>query len=1350
MAGAIADAIRGIIAGALGAGEQEAGAQSPARAFMPLGSDITAGVAVGIEQNVGAVTSAIQRVAQAVELEGVKAFGEAMKAIADGVAAALSAILDIGSFQGAGDGFGAALQAIVDLMSAMVAAIASANTYSVEVLEALGTFVELARDINDLMAQTADVVDYIARWRPPDISSTNGAIQMLVGFLNVMVQGVLSLGLEAMLLLGALGDFLDTALQLPELFMGVADIASYLASWRAPELGPVIDNVHTLAALLGALVTAVAGANTMGLGMLDILAAFIETAAGIVALIAPLADAMFDIANFPPGAEFSIMQANIDRMAGYLGQIVTAVAGANSMGLLSLENLGAFVEVAAGIVDLIDPMAEAMFGIANFPQGADVQVMARNIDVMAGYLRDLVAAIAESNSWGQLTLELLGQFVDVAGQIAALIVPMAEAIWNIANFQSPDLFAFVGNVATLAGHLATMVVWFYAGLNLSQAALEALGQYVEVMGDIADGIVSFIDAIAAIAAFQPPDLFAFVGNVATLAGHLATMVVWFYAGLNLSQSALEALGQYIEVMSAIAEGMTGFIEALNAIVAFQPPDLFVFQSAVATLAGQLGELVVWFYASLNLSNAALEALGLYVEVLGDLVDLIADAIEALGLIAAYSGNTAVLGPAIAAFAADLMLLVQTLADAFASASAASLAAIVAAGEFADSVGDILEVVEDGVEALVALASYVTAANLVPTAQQFAADLAMVITTVVAALQQAGILASTAIVAAGELADGLADVLGMVEDGVGALVELTNYIPTAGLGALAQQFATDLAAVITAVVNALVQAGLLANEAVVRAGELADGLADILSVVADGVEAITALTAYVAASGIQEKAAAFAADLATVINAIVNGLVAAGLLASQAVVAAGELAGRLGDLLGVVAAGIEAIQALAEYQGVEGLQAKVQAFTSDLIAVATLLATQLTLAANTIGAATIDAARSFATAVTALAGEVQAAMTALGQLAGMAAPNIQPILAYIVASAQQILVAFSSAGDIGAAVTYAAAFRANLEQLVQEVQAAVAQLNALAGSGTSGSVGAALAAIANALQNTEGQFAGAGTALANALISALAGGVGAGQGQVWGTLEAVLGNSYANGLRAAALFGNVGKEIADTIAAGIGSGQAQVIAAVVQVVNAAVAAGVAAARAASTIGQQLITAVLAEINNGRGQLDTAGSAAGTALIDGMVRAITAGKSRLVSAIIATINAAVAAAKAALGIASPSKVAADLLSNFMNTAANTVEGLGSNLAKSMAAAVSGAAKAAAAGLGSLQLSPAPAYARPGISDSLAERASFAAGRGRAADVGGGANHTQVVFYGNVVLPNVTDSRSFLEELDALRGV
>ena len=236
------------------------------------------------------------------------------------------------------------------------------------------------------------------------------------------------------------------------------------------------------------------------------------------------------------------------------------------------------------------------------------------------------------------------------------------------------------------------------------------------------------------------------------------------------------------------------------------------------------------------------------------------------------------------------------------------------------------------------------------------------------------------------------------------------------------------------------------------------------------------------------------------------------------------------------------------------------------------------------------------------------------------------------------------------------------------------------------------------------------------------------------------------------FDSVGHAIIDAIASAVLGGQGQVIAAVTQVVNAAIAAGVAAARAAASVGQQLVQAAVNEVNNGRGQLDTAGSAAGNALIDGMARAITAGRSRVVSAIISTVTAAINAAKAALGIASPSKVAIDLLSNFMNTAASTVEGLRGRLADAMATAVSGAAAAAATGMSRVQLVPQPVtMARPALGDSLAERVAAAAvGRGGASGAAVGAGGTtQVVFYGNVVLPNVTDSRSFLEELDALRG-
>ena len=1765
--GAIQQAIQGIINGAIAGFNAGLDRHSPAGIMIPIGYDIPAGVAVGIEQGMSTVVAAIQRVASAVELEGVKAFGEAMKAIAEGVAAALSAILDIGSFGGAGEGFGAAMQALVDLMAGMVAAVAEANTYTAEVLENLGTFVEAAGDINDLLVQTADVVDYIGRWRTPDIAAANGSIEMLVGFLVQMVQGIVSLNLEAALILGALGDFLDAAAELPALFMGVADIVSYLAAWRAPALGPVIDNVNLLAGLLGDLVTAIAGANTMGLGMLDILGAFIETAEGVVGLIAPLADAMFDIANFPQGAEFGVMQRNIETMATYLGQIVTAVAGANTMGALSLENLGAFVEVAGEIVGLIAPMAQAMLDIASFPPGTEFGVMQNNIETMAGYLHELVAAVAESNTWGQLTLELLGAFVEVAGQIAELIVPMTEAIWNIANFRSPDLFAFVGGVATLAGHLSTIVVWFYSGLNLSQAALEALGQYVEVMADIAEGMTAFIDAIAAIAAFEPPDLFTFIGNVATLAGYLAGMVAWFYNGLNLSQAALDVLGQYIEVMADIAEGMVSFIDAIAAIAAFQPPDLFAFIGNVATLAGHLGTMVTWFWASLNLSQAALEALGQYVEVIGDLVDLIADAIEALGLIAAYSGDTAALGPAIAAFSADLMLLVQTLAAAFASASVEARAAILTAGDFADAVGDILGVVEDGVDALVAVAEYVSASGIATSAQQFAADLVFVINVVVDALREGGVLSNSAVVAAGEVADSLGDVMGAVEDGVDALITLATYMPNANLRPMAEQFAADLALVLMTVADALSDAGVLTSEAfsaaadlsdgvvdlvkmisegvdalndlgdyvsfddlvgisqtfatdlaivletviaaladagvladigVVQAGELGDGMKDLLSAIGEGVSALTDLATYSTVANLNALANQFAADLAAVIIIVADGLLAAGALSSQAVSAAGALgeglqslldvigggvsaltalagfvsaqglgekartfatelaaviigiaeglrdagaftndalgvatvlAENLGDLLGVIGDGVDALTAVAEYASVKGLQAKIAAFAADLASLTVTLATALagaaanidqdamtaaaqfatsaatiaaavdkaldamaaigedklvegmaakiqvfgqqlidmttflalglgaaaarlgesviadavafataaasilgsvdtalkamvgigenkladglsakiqafaqqlidmttflalglgaaaarlgegvvadalsfatnsaaisqavdaalkamvaigenkladglsakiqafgqqlidtttflalglgaaaarlgegvvadalsfatdsttisqavdvalkalaTLAANqlaagmgakiqalgqqlvdaatylalsladasrALGPEIVAAAAAFASATADLAHEVTAAVAAFAQLAAVERPNIEGVVSYIVAAAELIRQGFSAAGDIGQAVAYAAAFRANLTQLVAEVQGAVQQLNALAGTGTTGTIGAALANIAASLMNTQGQFTGSGTALANALIAALTTGINGGQAVVVVATQSVIGAAETGGENAAREFTRVGDAIIHAIVDGVLSGQAQVVNSVVAVVAAAINAGLAEARRAAEVGREVIQAALAEVNGGRGALDTAGAAAGSAIIDGMVRAIANGKSRLVNAIKEAVAAAVAAAKAALGIASPSKVADGLMSNFMGTAANTIDAMGRDVAAAMARAMRMAAVSAEAGLGATYAGRASAVVP--TTDGLAARtAAMPVGRSplQLATAGSGTRN-QVVIYGDLVLPGVSDSRSLLEELDALRG-
>jgi len=228
---------------------------------------------------------------------------------------------------------------------------------------------------------------------------------------------------------------------------------------------------------------------------------------------------------------------------------------------------------------------------------------------------------------------------------------------------------------------------------------------------------------------------------------------------------------------------------------------------------------------------------------------------------------------------------------------------------------------------------------------------------------------------------------------------------------------------------------------------------------------------------------------------------------------------------------------------------------------------------------------------------------------------------------------------------------------------------------------------------------------------------------------------------------VGDEFIAAVVGAVNGGQGQVVAAVVQVVNAAIDAGRSAAKGAAAIGQDLATFAANAAASERSAMDAAGSAVGNALIDGMARAITAGKSRLVNAIKDAVNSAVAAAKAALGIASPSRVAYELIDNFMRTAAGRFGDAGDMVAaigRSMDATVAeGAARLARA-----RLQPAfdtsASMARSPVLPTVMPRPATAGASTEFAGRGGAIN-----IYGNIVLPNVSNPVSFLEELDALRG-
>ena len=120
--------------------------------------------------------------------------------------------------------------------------------------------------------------------------------------------------------------------------------------------------------------------------------------------------------------------------------------------------------------------------------------------------------------------------------------------------------------------------------------------------------------------------------------------------------------------------------------------------------------------------------------------------------------------------------------------------------------------------------------------------------------------------------------------------------------------------------------------------------------------------------------------------------------------------------------------------------------------------------------------------------------------------------------------------------------------------------------------------------------------------------------------------------------------------------------------------------------------------------------------------------------------------ALGISSPSKV-------FGRIAAQTIEGfvrefqansdIANAVSRSMEAAVGAATEELARGSLSVALQP-PVTSRATANASLTTRSAEPGAASTFAGRSGTFN-----LYGNIVLNNVSDARSFLEELDALRG-
>src|SRR5690606_35109001 len=149
----------------------------------------------------------------------------------------------------------------------------------------------------------------------------------------------------------------------------------------------------------------------------------------------------------------------------------------------------------------------------------------------------------------------------------------------------------------------------------------------------------------------------------------------------------------------------------------------------------------------------------------------------------------------------------------------------------------------GIEALAALAEYVTASGVRERTATFTADLVMVITALANGLAASGLAANQAVVEAAAVSEKLTDVLDVVEPGIEALAALADYTSGADLSAKTQQFTGDLIAVTQLLVAGLTQSALSAGDALTQASVMAQSIGKLFDVIKPALESLEALTEY---------------------------------------------------------------------------------------------------------------------------------------------------------------------------------------------------------------------------------------------------------------------------------------------------------------------------------------------------------------------------------------------------------------------------------------------------------------------------------------------------------------------------
>lgn len=469
-----------------------------------------------------------------------------------------------------------------------------------------------------------------------------------------------------------------------------------------------------------------------------------------------------------------------DAVRGFASAVVTAFTTVRSYVDTAQQNVNTFVsQVQTGMTNV---------GSAFIRMAATAAVQ---IALVVAAIRGILTAI------GQVAAEAYGRAVSIGTSIVnGIKAGLGDPAGTIANM-ARGLVTGAINAAKAAGLIKSpskkaadevgkpIAEGVAAGMDEGQQnAAKSAADLVNTVGTALQNAIKGLQAVAGYdeGSLYEDALYGFIGDIDRVLDAFAPLIGRFKA-----ESAKNAA----EITQSITQMVGGIDDAIKGITALQGYDegnlfedaLYGFVSDLERVLDVLQGVAKRF--SVEGAQQAAEIL----QAASQMVSIITDAIDAITALQDYDEG-GLFEDALFGFGNDLARVVTMLDDV---ADTFEQDGLLAAAELYKSVGDVLGVVSEAVEAIAAIRDYDEGSLFEDALYGFGADLARVVTVLAAVgtqFEQEGMEAAAA------FAEAAGDVVGVVGDAVEAIAALYDYDQGALMEDALSGFGDDLERVVT--------------------------------------------------------------------------------------------------------------------------------------------------------------------------------------------------------------------------------------------------------------------------------------------------------------------------------------------------------------------------------------------------------------------------------------------------------------------------------------------------------------------------------------------------------------------------